>query len=235
MKSGPRIMTLNVHFLKPIVLMKPSEVLEEIYRLVKHYDVDVCFMQEFFDDEISVNFPGYSFLRNERHNGLVALYKSNLDFEYKYHILLPRYEKRRFTKRFAVFFRYGKLWICMTHLEIGERYKSRAGNFKMSHDLRITIDDNQAHRKLQMEAICRKRPDIIIGDFNFESDEPEFEYTTSQGYETTKHDYTTPFGSQVDWVFDREGRNVIQQERLNFAYSDHLPILAVLDPSTVNR
>jgi hypothetical protein len=60
-KEGLRIMSLNVHDLKAVVLKSKDEVLEEVLKVVKHYDLDLCCFQEFFDLGVKVEFEGYKF------------------------------------------------------------------------------------------------------------------------------------------------------------------------------
>ena len=114
--------------------------------------------------------------------------------------------------------------IVCVHLEIGERYHY-LDDEKRKAEIQY---NNQLKRKWQLERIFNtfKNIDIIVGDFNFMENDPEFKFIIEDkhylwdGVDTQ----TTPF-NRVDFAF----LNI--KSKLEFAkftvlqcnYSDHLP------------
>lgn len=131
--------------------------------------------------------------------------------------------KSRFT-RFGLYFEYNKKKIIVTHLEIGKRYHHiKNGIYKNK-----TISENILDRKSQLDLLLDKfaDPDIIIGDFNFSPQEPEFDYLISKGFNFTgdKNINTTPY-NRVDLIFLNNNINLVSEKIINSNYSDHLPVL----------
>jgi endonuclease/exonuclease/phosphatase family metal-dependent hydrolase len=86
---------------------------------------------------------------------------------------------------------------------------------------------NSKLRINQLNEILKYNPDYIIGDFNFTPNDKEYNYLTQiKKYYTKLVDYTTPHNTQVDFIFSKTDVKLIS--RLNFQYSDHLPIIAIL-------
>jgi hypothetical protein len=117
------------------------------------------------------------------------------------------------------------------HLEIGSRYF--AGVAGAEDGNRARRAENAALRTKQLETILARRPDFLVGDFNFTLDDPERSFLEGRGYVPANggRDNSTPY-NRVDHFFVREGLagglapgdNVL----LRCNYSDHLPMLQAL-------
>jgi hypothetical protein len=55
-------------------------------------------------------------------------------------------------------------------------------------------------------------PDFIIGDLNFTGEDEEYKYMAQKGYYTKQVNYTTPYGTQVDWIFSKKKLDLLQVE-----------------------
>ena len=225
MPKGLRIMSLNMHNLKSINLDdNPVFILEQLLKLLEAYDVDLLCCQEYYTN-IKIDSNKYNFLIDDKHVGLVLIYKKSLNITDISHFKLPN-EQYYDQRRFGLLFNIDNKKFCSTHLEIGKRFVDRSGSLLYADDLYKVIIANYATRKKQLDKILEHDPDYIIGDFNFNNFDKEFAYISEMGYYTGIVDYTTPFGKQVDFVFAKNKYNYF--EKISYPYSDHLPIIAVI-------
>jgi endonuclease/exonuclease/phosphatase family metal-dependent hydrolase len=114
--------------------------------------------------------------------------------------------------------KYGLL--CFIHLHIGFR--------------RILLeqigDTNSSIRKYDLSRIINYNPDMIIGDFNFTTQDPEYEYLKSNGYLTYKsNENSTPY-NRVDHVMYKDTQKMKNKKNflVKINYSDHLPMFQEL-------
>ena len=222
-----RIMSLNVHNFNSINLNDTkSFILQTILDICDKLSIDICCLQEYFDHTFEIESSKYSYIKSDKHYGLVILYKKGLPIQNINHFKLPN-EKFFKQKRFGLMFElYDKKYI-MTHLEIGKRFHDRSGSMVYAKELYEIIMFNSKLRINQLNEILKYNPDYIIGDFNFTPLDQEYTYLTkTKNYCTKLVDYTTPHNTQVDFIFSKTDVKLIS--RLNFQYSDHLPIVAIL-------
>jgi len=227
-KNNVRIMSLNVHNFNSINLNDTkSFILLKILNICDHLSIDICCLQEYFDHNFKIESSKYSYIKSNKHYGLVILYKKDLPIKNINHFLLPNEVFLR-QMRFGLMFElYDKKYI-ITHLEIGKRFYDRSSSMVYAKELYEIIMFNSKLRIKQLNEILKYDPDYIIGDFNFTPLDEEYTYLTkTKNYHTKLVDYTTPHNTQVDFVFSKTDIKLIS--RLNFQYSDHLPIVAVVD------
>jgi endonuclease/exonuclease/phosphatase family metal-dependent hydrolase len=117
---------------------------------------------------------------------------------------------------------------CGTHLEIGERYTERSGTFKQ-HQQIIDIYNNNANiRILELNKINNYKPDVIMGDFNFTKNDPEFEHISNAYNDTIKEEYPTLFNNErVDFILSKKNIKC-ESFVVSYPYSDHLPVIGLL-------
>lgn len=113
-------MTLNVHNFESLIKnVSESETAKHLITFIKHYDIDVCCFEEYYDDGIDLSIQGYNIIKNKNHTGLVILYKQSVNLQFETSIKLENHAKRD-QRRFALYFVLNnKLRLCLTHLEVG--------------------------------------------------------------------------------------------------------------------
>lgn len=125
--------------------------------------------------------------------------------------------------------------IMIVHLEIGARPRpDRAGDAATTAANRKIRAENSAERIRQLEALVSHEPDMLIGDFNFELNDPEGEWLRANGYTPVSgREPSTPF-NRVDHCFVREelvgSFQPSDSTLLPVAHSDHRPLVQVLRP-----
>ncbi len=118
------------------------------------------------------------------------------------------------------------IMIAAVHLEIGKRFH----HLKKGCSQRLQIErDNAEARTRELEILLEKYPmlDIIVGDFNFMPNDPEFQWLQQKGYQFAEdYEWTTPY-NRVDMVFVRKGFEMglpTENLTLDVDLSDHKPI-----------
>jgi endonuclease/exonuclease/phosphatase family metal-dependent hydrolase len=265
MPIGLKIMSLNIHNFCSINLDDTKEViLHKLLELLELYDIDICCLQEYYKNFLPVNssnsiYNKYNIIYDAKHIGLVVFYKSNIILSDIYSFRLPN-EKFLDQDRFGLFFTINNSTnsdsisstnsdstisstnkskkFCITHLEIGKRFYDRSGSLYYAEELLKIINFNYNIRIKQLNKLLDEDPDYIIGDFNFNNFDKEYEFMTNTNTTNTTNttnktkyysgltDYTTPHGKQVDFIFSKTKYDYFQ--KINFPYSDHLPIMAIL-------
>jgi len=249
MPIGLKIMSLNIHNFRSINLDDTKEViLNKLLELLELYDIDICCLQEYYKNFIPANSINsvnnkYKIIHDAKHIGLVVFYKSNIILSDIYSFRLPN-EKFLDQDRFGLFFSINNLTdstnsdstnkikkFCITHLEIGKRFYDRSGSLYYAEELLKIINFNYNIRIKQLNRLLDEDPDYIIGDFNFNNFDKEYEFLTNNTTNKIKYysgltDYTTPHEKQVDFIFSKTKYDYFQ--KINFPYSDHLPIMAIL-------
>ena len=239
--KGFCIMTFNVHLFKSINNLESSKfAFQMLLQMIIKFNIDLICLQEFFYNNLlsleyiknELNKIGYilHFLPIYSSYGNAIISREEPFIEKT--IILPNYS--RGEKRIATFFRLKniKYLFCITHLEIGKRYKF-AGQLLPESELRELVAFNSNIRSRQLDAIMNYAPDIILGDFNFEKRNDEY-YNITKTYLTFDKYIlkTTPFGTTVDFIFYRKKSNipVVYSCTVDFQYSDHLPVLNIIQP-----
>lgn len=118
--------------------------------------------------------------------------------------------------------------IAGVHLEIGERFH----HLPEDNALRLQIEKQNSDARIkELEILLLKYPnlDIIIGDFNFSPNDPEFKWLLQKDYIFAKdYEWTTPY-NRVDMVFVKKGFIMgLPSENLTLDtnLSDHRPIIS---------
>jgi len=222
-----RIMSLNIHNFNSVNLNDTKvNILLTILDICNHLSIDICCLQEYYDNKFEIESSKYNYIKSDKHYGLVVLYKKNHPIKNINHFLLSNdlsYKQKRFGLMFEL---YDKKYIT-THLDIGKRFYDRSSSMVYAKELYKIMIFNSQLRIKQLDKILKYEPDYIIGDFNFTLLDKEYTYLTkTKNYHTKLVDYTTPHNTQVDFIFSKDPIKLIS--RLNFQYSDHLPIVAVL-------
>ena len=225
-EKGIRVMSLNVHNFKSINMDdKPIDILQTILNICSHLSIDICCLQEYYTD-IEIKSDKYSYIKDISHVGLVVIYKKDLPIENISSFKLPN-QKYLDERRFGLMFELNSKKFIVTHLEVGKRFFDRSGSLLYPDELYKIIKINYNIRVEQLKRILETNPDYIIGDFNFNNLDDEYKFMTKEhSYTTGLVDYTTPFGKQVDFIFAKQPYKYFT--KINFNYSDHLPIIAIL-------
>ena len=226
-KNQLKIMSLNVHNFKSINLNdQPSFILNTLLYLLDQMNIDLCFLQEYYTN-LEIKSEKYNYIKNNDHIGIVVLYKNNLNVKNinSFKLINEKYFDQR---RFCLHFEINNKKFAVTHLEIGKRFYDRSGNIHHPDELFNIINFNYELRKNQLNQILDQvpNPDFIIGDFNFNNLDKEFDYITKQYY-TGLVNSTTPFEKQVDFIFSKKTYNFFT--KIKYPYSDHLPVIAIID------
>jgi hypothetical protein len=228
-KNQLKIMSLNVHNFKSINLNDtPISILQNLLDFIEKINIDICFLQEFYTN-LQIKNKKYNYIKNKDHIGLVILHKNLLKIKNINFFKLnnePKFDQRRFCLHFDL----NNKKFSTTHLEIGKRFYDRNGTLYNPKELYEVINFNYKLRKNQIKQILEgvPEPDFIIGDFNFNSLDKEFKYLTNKKkYYSGLVDYTTPFEKQVDFIFSKKTYKFFR--KIKYPYSDHLPVIAIVD------
>lgn len=230
---GLRVMSLNVHNFRSVNLDDTRDfIMRQLLRLLRLTDTSVLCCQEFYNQDLQLppqDAGDFAMLRSRGHEGLVILHRRTVPVRVERVVKLPN-DVGLDPKRFGLFFRVAGRTLCSTHLEIGKRFFERSGSVMQPEQLLEIVSYNTGLRKRQLDALLLHRPDYIIGDLNFTPQDAEFDYITAKGYESERLPYTTPFDTQVDYMFGRLG-NKPALRAVSFPYSDHLPVVGVISPA----
>ena len=124
------------------------------------------------------------------------------------------------TYRCVAMIKYRGLTICGLHLEIGYRFHHITDSTARD----AVKDQNVTDRIEELEQLLAA--DILIGDFNFNPNDPETTFLQEKGYilgpDKTP---TTPFGVRTDMVFTRPHIQIRKSHTVKCNYSDHLPVV----------
>jgi hypothetical protein len=234
--NGFKIMSLNVNNFISINLDDKKEfIMHKLMELIVSYDIDICCLQEYntmtniIDATKNSN---YKIIQNLDHAGLVILYKSSQIISNIYFFKLPN-EKFLNQNLFGLFFTTNiggeNKKICNTNLEIGKKFYDRSGSIYYAGELVKIINFNYNVRKKQLEKILNEEPDYIVGNFNFNEFDAEYDFITKKNsinYYTGLVDYTTSFAKQTDFIFSKSKYKEFL--KIKYQYSNHLPILAII-------
>lgn len=221
-----KIMTYNVHDLVSVNMNDSySTIIEEILYMMLKCDIDICCLQEFYRN-IPIVHKNYTTIQSQSHVGIVVLVKKTLNVKNITSFRLPIVDKdKKFdNRRFGVIFEIGNKKFCNTHLEIGYRFMTKKKSVLLPSELVDVINKNYKIRTEQLRKIFSYHPDYIIGDFNFNTRDKEYDYMIQKGWYSGKVNYTTPFNTQVDFVFSKTKYDKL--DVIKCPYSDHLPIVA---------
>jgi endonuclease/exonuclease/phosphatase family metal-dependent hydrolase len=122
--------------------------------------------------------------------------------------------------------------IAAVHFEIGARYyrDSIAAENPVAQSKNESLRaENEALRIQQLERVLAQKPDLILGDFNFELGDPEAAWLEARGWRAVNDgkQKSTPY-NRVDHCWVRLGLNGYPLESNTLVpvnYSDHLPML----------
>jgi endonuclease/exonuclease/phosphatase family metal-dependent hydrolase len=222
-----KVMSLNIHKFISINSNDQSNfILETILNICSRANIDICCMEEYYNDFI-IPHPIYDYIINVNHKGLVILYKKTLTIQNVSSYKLPN-DKRLDPLRFALCFTINNKKIILTHLEIGLRLYNSRGHLLSDDYVHVTKKYNSELRIKQLDTIINLDPDFILGDFNFNKNDIEFRFMINNNYQTYETDYTTPYGTQVDFIFAKKPNRCSFFTKINFPYSDHLPIIGII-------
>jgi len=241
-KSYCRFLTFNVHSFVSSNLNDTFEiVINKLKELLIQFDIDFCILEEYAsyidDDYFNLIFNNYNILKTpnlgnkfDKYFGNVILSKDKISI-FKFQEL----SSNKGNKRMAIIFNienenFKNISFCGTHLEIGERYTERSGTFKQHKQILDIYNSNVNKRILELNKIQNLKPDIIMGDFNFTKDDPEFEHINNLYNDTLKEEYPTLFNNErVDFIFkNKKSTFDCESFVISYPYSDHLPVLGIL-------
>lgn len=237
------IATLNVHAFYSINHYNTMKfAFKKFLLLLNNFKIDVIGIQEFrIDETLSMKYVEKKLKKRNYNitftecvpdfgNAIISKYTIQLFKE----LTLPNDQHFKMVRK-ATFFKIDKQYVdniifCNTHLEIGLRYKTRHGGLLSEDELIKNMNFNSQIRSKQLNSIINENPDIIMGDFNFNPDDPEFniisnKYTTYMDNITS----TNPFGTITDYLCYRKDLYLkpIKTVAANYRYSDHLPVISL--------
>jgi endonuclease/exonuclease/phosphatase family metal-dependent hydrolase len=226
-RNNLKIFTLNVNNFRSINLNdQPYYILEHILSLIENLGIDICFLQEYYTD-LQIESKIYKYIKNPAHIGLVVLYKKDLPIKNISSVKLQNesyFDQKRWILSFDI---YNKTFVG-TQLEIGKKFYDRSGSTYFANELYNIINFNLKLRKRQLKQILNLDPDFIVGDFNFNNLDKEYDYLTKEeGYFAGLVGSTTPHGKQVDFIFSKKPYKDFA--KINFQYSDHQAVVAVVN------
>lgn len=197
-------------------------VLQEVCLLVRilplEFILEKLYKFGYVDHILTPN--GGCFLSNKTTDYILILGKK--EFQYKENVDVTKF----MFKRSLAVFEYDDIKMLAVHLEIGDRF-----HHLENHDpKRIKIEkNNEARRISQLSRLLEFHPDItvIVGDFNFSPQDPEFQWLINKNFKYYGElSNTTPW-NRTDMIFINNKIKVtsVNNYTVKINYSDHLPIL----------
>jgi endonuclease/exonuclease/phosphatase family metal-dependent hydrolase len=241
-KNKPKytIMTFNVHSFVSSNLNDTYEItIKKLKELLDLFNIDFCFIEEYssyINDTYFENiFTNYNIIKSpnlgnkyNKYFGNILLCKDKIKIYRNINLPNKKDSKRIATEYIIDNDNIKDLKIIGTHLEIGDRYTERRGSFKLPNQIIEIYNKNVNNRILQLNTIMEKTPDIILGDFNFTIDDPEFEHISVKYEDSMKEEYPTLFNNErVDFIF-RKKEIKCNSYVVSYPYSDHLPVIGLL-------
>jgi endonuclease/exonuclease/phosphatase family metal-dependent hydrolase len=145
----------------------------------------------------------------------------------------PLYKNINTVRNYILLY-YNNLKICNLHLNIG--YGLKRDNVKLNNYIKKF---NSILRIDELKKIIVHKPDIIMGDFNFEKDSDENKYLNDNNYNLLNNDNenSTPY-NRCDHIYYYKKLNINNNTSINSSnsikylnnflincnYSDHLPL-----------
>lgn len=228
-KVGIRLASMNCHGFYPInSAHNTSECIEAVFNFMENNNVDILCLQEYrtrYAREMRrmidlrsnstiqlsssvVTLPGNGYM-----NLIISRHQGTFRTE-----MLPGPDNRTMVV-YDVQIGDKEYCIINTHLTILPRDYSNPD----TDEYQIAQKQTEAIHYQQLETIFDERPDFIVGDFNFNTSEPEYNWMKSRGWNTNPSTVpTTPFGTTVDFIWSHTpgetnvGYNI---------YTDHRPHL----------
>lgn len=242
--------TLNVHFLRSINIKDTAEqCVEEIFKFIDKYNITLLGIQEYsrkYDEkfkELLQKYHMYSVLDNydsyQQEPGLINLFISKIPMKNVIIKPLPSIDERK--NRVVVFCNLDndpKLYAC-THLEL---YNPRVALSSINELTEEMLEESRIKNfnshKLQLDYILSFKPDILLGDMNFNRSSSEYEYMKDKmNHKQHNSIPTTPFRTLVDYIFyDKRIEPIIGDVEVKpYAFSDHKPVIMTLNKPSHNN
>lgn len=241
--AGSRgLLTWNLHGLRSVnELVSEAEMLRRVAELVDRVRPDVLVLQEVPRDRWrsimkQCQFQGGFAVQNGGPNlQLVALTRRPAQFQ-EIRWREPQVMARgRDDVRGSILVRYQGLNIVAVHLAIGFRYGKR-NLLAYPDEFAAKYPQNVARRCRQLEPLLAHRAHVIVGDMNFQREDPEADLVREKGYRFDTEleaeldagfvvEATTIHGTKVDHVATAPGVHAQTQVLFN-GESDHRPLWA---------
>lgn len=236
------LLTYNIHGLKALNLNDTDIFITSIIKLLIDHNITIVGFTEWshkyfnyksFKKQLNIAGFKYNTPINSQNVENVVFSKIEL-----LNITINNLPNKQNTKRYIVSFNINDIAFegykfGFTHLEIGNRWRYLNSSEKRSK----IINYNTKIRISQLDYISNTiQPDILFGDFNFNNNDCEYGHILKK-YKTddSNIDYTTPFGSTVDFIFyiyDFEYKYTNNKIKINL--SDHLPVISYISTQTSN-
>jgi hypothetical protein len=228
-KTKKYILTFNVHSFVNLSLyiLKPENI-NNLLKWFNHYKnyIEIIFFQEYkiSDKELNEYFINEMNKLGYIHN-IFALNGTEYDDlkiacftkeKYKYEIIDTT--KKEHINHILLY--YKSLTICCVHLSIGDRLF--INNYTANKNI---IEKNSNIRINQIHNILKYDPDMIIGDFNFTTNDLEHKELLNHKYYhlNNDNDKSTPY-NRVDHVYYNKDIK-LENKLLICNYSDHVPLI----------
>lgn len=216
-----KFMTFNVHFFESInTEISMEEFSHKIIKMMDDFDLDFICLQEYTDNPYLENMG-------------LHVYKKKANWII-YNAVISRKPLKTFgfyiskTRRSVIFFKYNGLFFCNTHLEIGSSLDFYLSN-KDYQALVDTYYQNSDERIEELQKIINVRPNVIMGDLNFNKEDPEYDFITQKYRDTIIKEKGSLMinKSRVDYIFALP-RFKVSSMVIPFNLSDHLPVLGLV-------
>lgn len=239
--GNPNIMTYNVHMMRDLMCKPVNKNTDDIYKLVAQIRPEIVFFQE---HPLKCTWP-----KGEGNGYYWISVPNGTPINYPPQLYLTVCSKQKYD--FTVIDTSGSRELIISHKGYFAKYQPHRRNqillstpwgkivgVHLDIGLRLTNNDvvnqkimkiNSQTRIKQLEKILEFSPDIIMGDFNFTSDDNEFEYLKNNGYISVDSSSTSTPYNRVDFVFVKNNVHIGKQYLLKCNYSDHLPLVQVLN------
>ncbi len=221
-----RLATMNIHSGESInALHKREDALQYVKTFMESNDIDVMGLQEVGIDTVNdlrdYVKPFHSYYHTISGSDICNMVVTKHQCK-TYTVPLP---DKFYARRNMIVVRYDGYKIGVVHLAI---FYDRKRNSKL---LEQNIKKNVSVRVASLDIIQKHNLDIVMGDFNFNRNEPEYEIMRGKGYveSDVNNVPTTPFGTTVDFIWHRPTIK-IQTQVMYSIYTDHRPVVGNIMP-----
>lgn len=228
--DGLRVITYNVHgFISNNAKNSKEWVLEQTTEWIKASNATVTVLQEvphWALGHLESKFPNMKYCLNgmplmtelSSQLYLVVLSKNYVDWRV---IEIEMDDKYRYVMLGNV----DNIKIACVHYPIGSPLFDRFGVILEPGNFDKLYEENSKMRIRYTDMLLAEKPNIIVGDCNFQPGDPEFKYLEKAGYITDSIEPTNVHSVKVDYIFHDSSIGSVETHVVKYNESDHRPVV----------
>jgi exonuclease III len=226
------LLSFNVHFFESIdATINNIDAYAKFIELIQKYSPDlVCIQGDMagawmtIDERTKAAQALNYFYSGHLKSGLFIMSKKETKIDV---LQLPNKLSNDIERR-ALMFTYEGMKFINTTLEVGNRYTNRNGSLQTPVELYDNLMINSQNRLTQLEFIEEHKPDFVTGTLYVDLKDPEIDFIMKHyKMNNEKYSVTSVYNNHIDYILSRS-HNVLLQDIIDYPFSDHLPIISVI-------